>query len=148
MIAIDTNILVYAHRADSDWHVPANALLKQLAEGQVQWGIPWHCVHEFIAIVTHPRIYGPPSKLRQAIEQVEAWLESPVVQLFGESKVHWALITEQLIRGRVQGPVVHDARVAAICLGQGVTEFWTADRDFSRFPALATRNPLIDTSTH
>jgi predicted nucleic acid-binding protein len=42
------------------------------------------------------------------------------------------------------GAQVHDARIAALCLHHGVTELWTADRDFGRFPELRTRNPLID----
>jgi predicted nucleic acid-binding protein len=38
---------------------------------------------------------------------------------------------------------VHDARIAALCLQHGVRELWSADRDFNRFPALRTRNPLV-----
>jgi len=34
MIAVDTNILVYAHRRDSEWHEPAFRCLASLAEGQ------------------------------------------------------------------------------------------------------------------
>jgi hypothetical protein len=29
-----------------------------------------------------------------------------------------------------------------LCKVHGVTELWTADRDFSRFPGLRKRNPL------
>ena len=142
MIATDTNILVYAHRSDSEWHEPARSAIRSLAEGRVSWGLPWPCVHEFLAIVTHPRIYDPPSAILKAADQVEAWLESPVAELLTETGAHWEILRQQLEGGRVRGPMVHDARIAALCLGHGVTEFWTADRDFSRFPALATRNPL------
>ena len=48
-----------------------------------------------------------------------------------------------LVQGKIRGPMVQDARVAAICLSHGIDEFWTADRDFSRFPSLVTRNPLL-----
>jgi len=44
---------------------------------------------------------------------------------------------------RTQGGAIHDARIAALCLYHGVTELWSADRDFTRFPALAVRNPLV-----
>ena len=37
----------------------------------------------------------------------------------------------------------HDARIAAICLENAVAVLWTADRDFGRFKALKTANPLI-----
>jgi uncharacterized protein len=143
LIAADTNILVYAHRRDSEWHEPARDCIRNLAEGRISWGIPWPCVHEFLSIVTHPRIYDPPSKLDAAIDQVDAWLESPVAVLLAETESHWDILKEQLSVGQVKGPMVHDARVAAICIGHGVNEFWTADRDFSRFPSLSARNPLL-----
>lgn len=61
MIAVDTNILVYAHREDSDFHKEALNALLLLAGGSRLWGIPWPCVHEFVSIVTHPSIYSPPT---------------------------------------------------------------------------------------
>ncbi len=143
MIAVDTNILVYAHRADSDWHNAARLRIEELAEGRVRWGLPWPCIHEFIAIVTHPTIYDPPSSIAEALGQVDAWLESPAVDMLAETGTHWAVLKEQLAIGRVRGPMVHDARVAALCLTHGVMELWTADRDFGRFPGLAVRNPLL-----
>ena len=57
MIAVDTNILVYAHRADSPFHDRARLILESLATGARAWAIPWPCAHEFFAVVTHPRIY-------------------------------------------------------------------------------------------
>ena len=54
MIAVDTNLLVYAHRRDSEWNTAARSALSDLAEGRRAWAIPWPCVHEFVAIVTHP----------------------------------------------------------------------------------------------
>lgn len=77
MIAVDTNVLAYAHRADSEWHSAAAGALTGLAEGKARWAIPWPCLHEFIAIVTHPRIYAPPTPLPTALDQIDAWLESP-----------------------------------------------------------------------
>jgi predicted nucleic acid-binding protein len=44
---------------------------------------------------------------------------------------------------KIHGGVIHDARVAAICVEHGVTQLWTLDRDFSRFPAIRTDNPLM-----
>lgn len=80
--------------------------------------------------------------MAQAIAQIDAWLASPVATLLTESQSHWEVLKRELSAGMVVGPMVHDARIAAMCLAQGVTEFWTADRDFSRFPALMVRNPL------
>jgi toxin-antitoxin system PIN domain toxin len=146
MIAVDSNLLIYAHREDSPWHEAAYPCLAGLAEGREAWAIPWPCLHEFLAIATHPRIYDPPTPLTKAIDQVEAWLESPTVVLLAESEDHWHHLRFLLRSGRVSGPRVHDARVAAICLQHGVRELWTVDRDFSRFPQMKTRNHLVGMS--
>ncbi len=143
MIAIDTNILVYAHRRDSQWHDRASATIRELAEGPGRWGIPWPCIHEFAAIVTHPRVYHPPSSVADATAQIDAWLESPSVTLLGEEIGYWERLRETLASSRVTGAKVHDARIAAICGQHGVRELWTADRDFSRFSDLKRRNPLV-----
>ena len=143
MIAVDTNLLVYGHREDSAWHDLAYAKIAGLAEGRAPWAIPWPCIHEFLAVVTHPRIYAPPTPLSMAIDQVEAWLESPTLILLAETEEFWPELRAFLEQGRVAGPVIHDARVAAICRDHGVRELWTADRDFSRFPSLTVRNPLV-----
>src|SRR5881396_1074820 len=85
MVAVDTNLLVYAHREDATWHKEAGSNLLELANGNERWAIPWPCVHEFLAIVTHPRIYAPPTPLNRALDQVDAWLESPTLVLVAES---------------------------------------------------------------
>lgn len=145
MIALDTNILVYAHREDSPWHARAYRTLGALAEGSAPWSIPWPCLHEFLAIVTHPRIYDPPTPLPLALEQVDAWLASPSLMLLGERDTtsYWGSFRKILESGRIAGPQVHDARVAALCLHHGIGQLWTADRDFSRFPSIKTVNPLV-----
>jgi toxin-antitoxin system PIN domain toxin len=143
MIAVDSNLLVYAHREDSPWHNAAYARIVELAEGPAAWAIPWPCIHEFLSIVTHPRIYTPPTPLEKAMDQVEAWLESPNLVLLSESGDYWPQLRSILQTGRVSGPQVHDARVAALCQQHGVSELWTIDRDFNRFPGLTVRNPLV-----
>ncbi len=143
MIAIDTNILVYAHRADSSFHARAKACVERLAQGRAPWAVPWPCVHEFYAIATHPRIYNPPTPPAKALDQIEAWLDSASLVLLAESGAHWPQLKTLLQRAKTTGPAVHDARIAALCLQHGVAELWSADRDFSRFAALKVVNPLV-----
>lgn len=143
MIAVDTNLLVYAHREDSPWHDAAYARIAELAEDRAPWAIPWPCLHEFLAIVTHPKIYAPPTPLAAARDQVEAWLESPSLTLLTEAEGYWRELKSVLHDGRIAGPQVQDARVAALCRLHGVSVLWTADRDFSRFHGLTFRNPLL-----
>jgi len=146
LIAVDTNVLVYAHREDSAWHPAAYTCIEGLAQGRGAWAIPWPCLHEFLAIVTHPRIYDPPTPLDKALNQVDAWLEAPGLVLLCESGNYWSELRALLASGRVTGGQVHDARVAALCLEHGAAELWTADRDFTRFPDLKVRNPLVDSA--
>lgn len=141
MIAVDTNILVYAHRQDSPWHERAAATLIALAEGSEPWAIPWPCVHEFFSIVTHPRIYKPPTPAERALADLEVWFESPNLRLIGETDRYWGVLREVLRTSAVVGPMVHDARIAAICRAHGVVTLLSADRDFSRF-GISLRNPL------
>ena len=144
MIAVDTNILVYAHRADSPFHEAAEACIVPLAEGAAAWAIPWPCLHEFLAIVTHPRIYAPPTPLEKALDQIDAWLESPNLRLLTEAEEHWSVLRDVIVRARVAGPKIHDAKIAALCKEHGVRELWSVDRDFGRFPDLTLVNPLIE----
>jgi len=114
-----------------------------LAEARAPWAIAWPCVHEFIAVVTNPRIYVPPTPLGKAIRQVDAWLESPSLVLLNEGEGYWQILRSFIADGQVRGGMVHDARVAAICVQHGVQELWSVDRDFSRFKGFRVVNPLV-----
>ena len=142
MIAVDTNILGYAHRRDSPFHAAAIGLTRELAEGRAPWALPWPCVHEFYSVVTRPRVYGPPSTCEEAISQVAARLDSPSVVPISEGPAYWRSLASLPSAGKITGQAVHDARIAALCLANGVRELWSADRDFSRFPELRAVNPL------
>lgn len=143
MIAVDTNVLVAAHRRDADRHERGAAALRRLAEDQRPWAIPWSCVHEFLGVVTHPRIFRTPTPVPAALRQVDVWLASPTSTVLAERFDHWAHLRALIDDADARGPRVHDARVAATCLSHGVTVLWTADRDFGRFSQLRTHNPLV-----
>lgn len=143
MIAVDTNLLVYAHRADAQWYEPARACLKSLAEGPRQWAVPWPCAHEFIGVVTDRRMHKNPTPVALAFEQLGLWSGSPRFRFLSEGGNHRDILAGLCLKGGVTGGAIHDARIAAICIEHGVSELWSADRDFSRFPALRVRNPLV-----
>ena len=143
MIAIDSNLLVYAHRADSEWHAAALKALVGLAEGRSRWAVPWTCAHEFLAIVTHPRIYVPASTPKEALGSLAVWLESPSCVPIGEGPGYFDELARLVSAGKATGGLIHDARVAAVCIHNGVSVLWTADRDFGRFVSLKTFNPLV-----
>lgn len=141
--AVDTNILVYAHRRESAEHPRARELLRELAEGPDAWAIPWPCIYEFISVVTNPRIWKEgASTPAQAWEQVLAWTASPTLRLLSETEEFLGVLEGVVKRARVRGPVVHDARVAALCLAHGVEVLVSRDRDFALFPEVKLENPF------
>ena len=143
MIALETNILVYAHRRDSPFHEAAFAALREVAEGSRPWVIPWPCAHEFIGVVTNYRALATPSTFQQAFDQIESWAGSATHRWISTTPQHWLTLSTLCRDAKVAGGLIHDARIAAICIENGVRELWTADRDFSRFAGLKTRNPLV-----
>lgn len=143
MVAVDTNVLVYAHRRESREHVAARDRVKALAEGSELWAIPWPCVYEFFSVVTNPRIWKEAASTpEQAWLQLDAWFASPTVRLLAEASGFVEVLEGLVRRPRVRGPIVHDARVAAICLAHGVERLLTRDRDFSLFPELPKEDPF------
>ena len=114
MIAVDTNILIYAHRREHEWYEASSTCVQTLAEGRAAWAMPWPCVHEFFSVVTRANIFNPPSTAAQAIAQLEAWFESPSLHLIGESAHHFNTLKRLAMGAKIQGAAIHDARIAAI----------------------------------
>jgi toxin-antitoxin system PIN domain toxin len=143
VIAVDTNVLVYAHRREPPEHDVARELIGSLARAAEPWAIPWPCVYEFFSVVTNHRIWrDAASTSGEAWSQVDAWLGARNLRLIGETEEFAPLLGGLAQRPRVRGPVIHDARVAAICVAHGVEKLVTRDRDFSLFPELALENPF------
>jgi uncharacterized protein len=143
MIAVDTNILLYSHREDYPLHEHAFRALSELSGSRELWAIPWPCLHEFVAIATNARLFARPSTLVDVQRQVSQWFCSPTLRLLPESDSHWETLLDVLSRSHVTGGAVYDARIAAVCIENGVKELWTADRDFARFKGLKSSNPLV-----
>lgn len=119
----------------------AKSCLEGLAGDRAAWGLPWSATHEFIAVVT--RIADNPTPLGHALEFVESLLRSGSCVPLAEPAGYFDTLKELAIQGHAGGTLIFDARIAATCLLHGVRELWAVDRDFGRFPALRTSNPLI-----
>ena len=143
MIAVDTNLLVHAHRQASSLHNEAKECMVTLAENPAPWGICFHSMVEFYSVVTNTRIWDMPSTPLEAEDQINAWRESPSLQILIDSAGDLEFLMKLATQSKVQGPMIHDARIANCCISHGVRELWTIDRDFSRFIKLKTKNPLV-----
>jgi len=130
---VDTNILVYAHREEVAEHAQALAWLIRLAEGPLAWAVPVFCLGEFIRVVTHPRIFDPPTGLATAIEAIDGLLESPSLRVLNPGRRYPELFAQHLREADARGNLAFDAQIAAVCAEHSVREILTADRDFARF---------------
>ncbi len=144
MIALDTNILVYADRADLSEHALARATLEKLSTGLEPSGLPVFAIVEYVRVVTHPRLFSNPTRLEDALANVRALLDIPVFSLLLPGERFWELFDKLSREADGRGNLAFDTQIAAVCLEHRVAELWTADRDFARFPALRTRNPLAE----
>lgn len=139
MIAVDTNILVYAHRQELPLHAAARQLVVQLAEGDELWAIPVFCLGELVRVISHPRLFDPPYTADEARQAVERILQSPSLQILHPGARYWRLFAEAVRQGNATGNLVFDAQIVAVCREWGVAALITEDRDFTRFPAFAIR---------
>ncbi|MBI4817084.1 MAG: PIN domain-containing protein [Deltaproteobacteria bacterium] len=140
MIAIDTNILVYADRAEMPRHSAALSELRRLAEGDEAWGLPIFCLGEFVRVVSHPLVFNSPTPANEALDSLDALLESPSARLLVPGPRFLPILRRVLAESGVAGNLVFDAQIAAVCLEHGARTILTEDRDFSRFAGIATRS--------
>ncbi len=135
-IVVDTNVLVYAHRAESAKHVAAAARVRSLATGSVPFALAWPCIYEFMRVVTHPRVFNTPTPAAVAWQFIRDLLELPIVSALSETDRHAEILTRVLKESRVAGSLVHDAHVVALAVEHGFDEILTEDGDFHRFPGV------------
>lgn len=142
MIALDTNILLHSRRQELPHHAEAKELLREFAEGDRPWTILWPCVYEFIRVITHPRVFEPPSELDVVVEDLQSLLTSPSIVLIGEGFEHLRHLRGMVEGGQATGNLAHDAHIAALVQEHGIRELWTLDNDFARFPGIQVHRPF------
>lgn len=133
MTAVDTNILVYAHRSEVPKHSLALKKLRALAEGLEPWAIAFICLSEFLRIVTHPKIFKIPTPLEIALSELGHILESPSLRLLFCGDRYWEFLKMACEEGKATGNMIFDAQIVAIALENGVDTILTEDHDFLRF---------------
>ncbi len=121
----------------------ACSAIERLIATAKPWAIPWPCVHEFIAVLSNRKWHADAPSVAALIEHIELWQSAPGLRFLGIGTEHLQYLRRVLERSGASGGQVHDARIVAVCLEANVTEIWTADRDFSRFPGVRIHNPLL-----
>ena len=118
-------------------------LLAALGEGPAPYALFWPSLYEFLRVVTHHRVFDPPSTALEALEAVRDLVAPPVARVLSETSRHVALLDRVLQESRVTGNLIHDAHLVALALEHGVHEILTLDGDFARFRQIASRNPFL-----
>lgn len=128
--------MIYAHRAESELHEAAASRLVALCEGVERWALPVFCVTEFMRVVTHMRVFNPPSTVAKAAEFIESVAAAPSCEVIqpGAEFLQRLLATAREMDSR--GNLMFYAQIAAVCWEHGIDGILTNDSDFARFEAL------------
>jgi len=141
MILPDVNVLVYAHRTDAPDHTEYARWLADVARSDAAFGLADLTLSGFLRIVTHPRIFTPPTPLDDALLFLDGLRSRPNCVAIAPGPRHWKLFVSLCRRAGAKGNLVPDAYLAALAIESG-SEWITADRGFARFPGLRWRHPL------
>ena len=146
MILVDVNLLLYAANPHYAEHGVARAWWESQLNGTEPVGLTWQTLSSFIRIGTNPRIFRQPLARDIALQFVDEWVALPVVRVLEPASQHWQTFRKLILDVRPDPNLVTDAYLAAIAINHGC-ELVSADEDFSVFPGLRWRNPLVQPST-
>lgn len=138
----DVNLLLYAYNTGAPQYSVARKWLEKSITGTDLFALSWQTIMGFIRIGTDHRALQRPFSLEEAAQIVNEWLGQESVTILVPGSKHWSILTEFLVNGQARGPLAMDAHLAALSVEHGAT-LCTTDKDFSRFKALKTFNPLI-----
>lgn len=141
MILCDVNVLVYAHKEGADRHDEYRAWLEDAMNGDEAFGVSDLVLSSVLRIVTHPRVFDPPSTWDRAREFADSVRAAPNAVPIAPGSRHWQIFTDLGGKSGVRGNLVPDAYLAALAIESGA-EWITADRGFARYPGLHCRHPL------
>lgn len=141
MLLCDVNVLVYAHRSDAPNHEAYRDWLENVISGSAAYAVSDIVLSGFLRVVTHPRVFEPPSTLQEALTFAKQIYSQPNAVWLRPGKRHWSIFRELCETVDARGNLIPDAFLAALAIETG--SVWiTTDRDYSRFPALRWRHPL------
>ena len=141
MQLIDVNVLVYAFRQDAPDHKMYAEWLRALVNGREAFGVSDLVLSGFLRIVTHSRVFTPPTPVAPALAFAHAIRAVPQAMAVSPGPRHWDIFTQVCRESGAKGNLVPDAWLAALAIESG-SELVTTDRDFARFSGLRWRHPL------
>jgi toxin-antitoxin system PIN domain toxin len=141
VILPDVNVLIYAYREEATDHRAYRQWLEDGANGEEAFALSDIALSGFVRVVTHPRVFRPPSPVDHALDFAEDLLGQPNCAVVRPGPRRWAIFSRLCRVCRASGNLVPDAFLAALAIETGC-ELVTVDRDFARFEGLHWRHPL------
>ncbi len=142
MIAIDTNLLVYAHRMQVPEHRAARKAIEKAATDSGGWGFTLTSLLEFWSIVTHPAAPPRPSTPAEASAFVHVLIRDADAQIWLPREGFDRRLIQLGSELRVSGPRIFDLAIALTALEAGAGAIWTHDLGFLSIPGLPVVFPL------
>ncbi len=144
MIVPDANLLIYSVDQTSPFHSRARRWWDEVLSSPVPVGLVFPSLLAFLRITTDPRIFGHPLSMEEAVDRVQGWMGQPWTTVLQPTARHWGVLAHLLVEGHGTGNLTTDAHIAAYAIEHAATVY-SNDADFSRFPGLRWKNPLLDT---
>ncbi len=143
MFVVDTNVLLYAADADSEAHETCRELLERWRGQPSPWFLTWSVCYEFLRVSTHPRVYRRPRSAAEALGFLDALLRTPGLTVLKPTDRHETVLHQTLEElPDLRGNVMHDLHTAVLMREHGISQIYTRDTDFHRFPFLTVLDPL------
>jgi toxin-antitoxin system PIN domain toxin len=142
MILIDANLLIYAVNEDAPLHRKAKSWLEAALSGTETVGLSWTVLLAFLRLTTRAGVFRRPLAVELALDVVDAWLAQPAVVAVEPTAKHSRVLRDLLSALGTGGNLTSDAHLAALAIEHGA-DLCSSDADFSRFPRLRWRNPLL-----
>ena len=141
MILPDVNVLIYAHREECERHGEYKTWLEGVLGGSSSFGISDLVLSGCLRILTHPRIFDPPTPGPRALAFASQLRDHPHAVQIVPGPRHWAIFRGLCEQTAARGNLVPDAFLAALAIESG-SEWITTDRDYAQFPGLNWRHPF------
>lgn len=141
MIALDANLLVYAHVRGYAQHEPAREWLETQLATLPRVGLPWPSLLAFVRLVSNPRVFTEPESVTDAWAQAETWLDAEAAWAPVPTARHREVLRGLVREGGLAANDVPDAHLAALAVEHGL-RLATTDHGFARFPRLEWFDPL------
>ena len=141
MILADVNVLIFAHREECERHQEYRAWLEGVLGGSSSFGVSDVVLSGCLRILTHPRVFDPPTPSPRALAFVSQVRNHPHAVPIVPGPRHWAIFRDLCEQTGARGNLVPEAFLAALAIESG-SEWITTDRDYAQFPGLQWRHPL------